>query len=176
VFGLSFGELVVLIIVAMIVIGPKDLPRVLRKLGYWSAKLRRFAFDMRAQSGIDDALRTEGLDKDIQEIRKLARGELDGVVTATREATRIDPSKSSASAPYGSYSAPVALDDPDAIVVDREREFPREGADAYGALPDTAIVYAGTLPASPLANDAVYLQDDLPRADEPRVEKPTGTA
>ena len=176
VFGLSFGELVVLIIVAMVVIGPKELPKVLRKLGYWSAKLRRFAFDMRAQSGIDDALRTEGLDRDIQEIRKLARGELEGVVSATREATRIDP------APYTPYAAaPAPLDDPNAVAIDREREYPREGADSYGALPDTAIVYAGTLPASPQANDPIYLQDDLPAPSPPSpapavVEKPTGTA
>jgi hypothetical protein len=42
------------------------------------------------------------------------------------------------------------------LVVDREREYPREGADSYGALPDTAMVYDGSLPASPLAGDALY--------------------
>jgi sec-independent protein translocase protein TatB len=168
VFGLSFGELVVLLIVAMIVIGPKDLPKVLRKLGYWSAKLRRFAFDVRAQSGIDEAIRSEGLDRDINEIRKLARGELDGVVAATREATRVDPAVSGAGAgAYTPYAAPAPLDDPNAVNIDREREYPREGADGYGALPDTAIVYAGTLPASPLATDAMYLQDDVPAPKPP---------
>jgi sec-independent protein translocase protein TatB len=165
VFGLSFGELVVLLIVAMIVIGPKDLPKVLRKLGYWSGKIRRFAFDMRAQSGIDEALRSEGLAQDIQEIRKLARGELDGVVSATREATRVDPAPQ-----YTPYAAPAPLDDPDAIAIDREREYPREGADSYGSLPDTAIVYAGTLPASPQATDPVYLQDDVPKPAAPPSE------
>ncbi|MEO6576498.1 MAG: twin-arginine translocase TatA/TatE family subunit, partial [Polyangiaceae bacterium] len=39
-FGLSFGELVVLIVVAIVVIGPKDLPKILRKLGQWSGKMR----------------------------------------------------------------------------------------------------------------------------------------
>jgi hypothetical protein len=42
------------------------------------------------------------------------------------------------------------------LVVEREREYPREGADSYGALPDTAVVYDGSLPASPLAGDALY--------------------
>src|SRR5512141_2759011 len=76
---MSFGELAVVVIVALVVMGPKDLPKMLRKLGQWAGKLRRMAADLRAQSGIDDALRTEGLADDIAEIRKLARGELDGV-------------------------------------------------------------------------------------------------
>ena len=147
-FGFSFGELLVLIIVAMVVIGPKELPKLLRKAGQWSGKIRRFALDMRVQSGIDEALRTEGLDQDIAEIRKLARGELDGVVAATRSATRFDQS-----APY---VAPAPHDDPNAIIIDREREYPREGADSYGAMPDTAIVYSEGLPRSRWADDPLY--------------------
>jgi sec-independent protein translocase protein TatB len=162
VFGFSFPELLVLIIVGMVVIGPKELPKILRKLGQWSGKIRRFALDMRVQSGIDDALRTEGLDVDIAEIRKLARGELDGVVAATRSATRFDSSPATspiAALPAASSPPPThvpAIDEPNAVVVEREREFPREGADAYGALPDTAVVYADSLPASRLADDPLY--------------------
>src|SRR5271170_5996368 len=81
-FGMSFGELAVVVIVALVVMGPKELPKVLRKLGQWAGKMRRLAADLRAQSGIDEALRTEGLDRDIAEIRKLTRGELDGVMKA----------------------------------------------------------------------------------------------
>jgi sec-independent protein translocase protein TatB len=152
VFGFSFGELLVLIIVAMVVIGPKELPKVLRKLGQWSGKIRRFALDMRVQSGIDEALRSEGLSEDIAEIRKLARGELDGVVSATRSATRFDQA-----APY---VAPAPMDDPNAVIVDREREYPREGADGYGAMPDTAIVYSEGLPRSRWAEDPLYVMGD----------------
>ena len=71
-FRMSFGELAIVIIVGLIVMGPKELPKVLRKLGQWAGKLRRMAADLRAQSGIDEALRDEGLDMDIREIRKLA--------------------------------------------------------------------------------------------------------
>ena len=67
------------IVVALVVIGPKDLPKMLRKLGQQAGKLRRMASELRAQSDIDEALRTEGLADDIAEIRKLARGELDAV-------------------------------------------------------------------------------------------------
>ena len=74
-FGLSFGELCVLVIVAVIVIGPKDMPKVLRKAGEWAGKMRRMASDIRAQSGIDEVLRAEGLNKDLAEIRRFAQAD-----------------------------------------------------------------------------------------------------
>ena len=83
-FGLGFGELLVVMIVAVVVLGPKDLPRYMRKAGEMAARLRRLAFDMREKSGIDEVLRAEGLDRDIAEIRRLARGEIGGVVAAVR--------------------------------------------------------------------------------------------
>ena len=86
-FGLSFGELCVLLIVAVVVLGPKELPGYLRKAGQLAGKLRRLAYDMREKSGIDEILRTEGIDRDIAEIRKLARGEIAGVVASVRSTT-----------------------------------------------------------------------------------------
>jgi hypothetical protein len=46
------------------------------------------------------------------------------------------------------------------MFVERDRENPREGPDAYGALPDTAIVYDNTLPKSALADDPLYMLGD----------------
>jgi sec-independent protein translocase protein TatB len=175
VFGLSFGEWTVLLIVALVVFGPKELPKILRKAGQWAGKIRRFAFDVRAQSGIDEVLRNEGLDRELAEIRKLARGELDGVQAAVRSVGRVDlgadkpPPSPAASAPPASAATsgaagpkPVvrAVDPYDSASVDREREYPREGPDAYGAMPDTSTVYGQTLPASPQANDPIYAQGE----------------
>ncbi len=178
-FGLSFGELCVLLIVAVMVLGPKELPRYLRKAGQWSGRIRRLAFEMREKSGIDEVLRTEGIDRDIAEIRKLARGELGGVVAAVRStadavraplpgaagATPTVPAAGSGApgggaAPADAAYAATQLPLPGGVTVDREREYPREGADAYGALPDTAIVYDQPLPASPLAADALYTRGE----------------
>jgi sec-independent protein translocase protein TatB len=147
VFGFSLSELIVVIVVALVVIGPKDLPKMLRKLGQYAGKLRRMASELRAQSGIDEALRTEGLSDDIAEIRKLARGELDAVQRAA-----VDVSSPAASPAASTYS--------DDFYVVRDREYPRDGADAYGALPDNAIVYAEGLPKSPLARDPLYMLGD----------------
>ncbi|HTQ44477.1 MAG TPA: hypothetical protein VMI75_17065 [Polyangiaceae bacterium] len=175
-FGLSFGELCVLLIVAVVVLGPKELPGYLRKAGQLAGKLRRMAYDMREKSGIDEILRTEGIDRDIAEIRKLARGEIAGVVASVRSTTdALRPqlpgtggaSPSSGDAGASAYAktqvpgTPLAGGVPDpGLVVDREREYPREGADSYGALPDTAVVYDGNLAASPLADDALYTRGE----------------
>jgi sec-independent protein translocase protein TatB len=163
VFGFSFSELVVVILVALVVMGPKDLPNMLRRLGQWAGKIRRMAADLRAQSGIDEALRSEGLADDIAEIRKLARGELDTVRAA---ATSTDTSRSNDSA----YS-----ERGDDFYVVRDREYPRDGADAYGALPDNAIVYAEGLPKSRLARDPLYVMGDE-SAELPPEPEPEGAA
>ena len=171
VFGLSFPEFCVLLIVAMVVLGPKELPRYMRKAGQMAARLRRLATEMREKSGIDEVLRTEGLDREIAEFRRLARGEILGVSSAVRavaNATRIDqPAPIAAHVPVpppDTAYLPVPPPQPAALtqVAARddsyEREYPREGADSYGAVPDTAAVYEGLLAASPLAEDSLYLR------------------
>jgi sec-independent protein translocase protein TatB len=151
VFGFSFSELVVVVLVALVVMGPKDLPKMLRRLGQWAGKIRRAAADLRVQSGIDDALRSEGLADDIAEIRKLARGELDAVRAAATVSIHDPPARTAHHETYGRG---------DDFYVVRDREYPRDGADAYGALPDNAIVYAGGLAKSPLHRDALYRVGD----------------
>lgn len=146
VFGMGFGELVVLVIVAIVVIGPKDLPKVLRKLGQWSGKLRRMAGDLRAQSGIDDVLRNEGLGHDIAEIRKLARGEMESV----SRTMRIDDGPSPVIAsPYVDPSFGTHY-------VSQDREHPTVGPDGFDAMPDTSYVYGGSFPRSSLDRDPLY--------------------
>lgn len=117
-----------------------------------AARLRRLAFDMREKSGIDEVLRAEGLDRDIAEIRRLARGEIGGVVAAVR-------STADAVRPDGAPAATVAATPAPALFT-TEREYPPEGADSYGALPETATVYDGSLPPSPLAEDPLYARGE----------------
>jgi sec-independent protein translocase protein TatB len=167
VFGLSFPELCVLLIVAMVVLGPKELPRYLRKAGQMASRLRRLAIEMREKSGIDEVLRTEGLDREIAEFRRLARGEILGVSLAMRavaNATRIDP-------PIASPYVPTPPPDPAYATVaatssvqreTNEREYPREGADSYGAMSDTSTVYEDLRVPTPLAEDALYMRGEAP--------------
>ena len=73
--GLSFSELLVVAVVALLAVGPQKLPGLLRTLGQWARKLRIMTHEMRAQSGIDDVLRAEGLHGGITELRSLMRGQ-----------------------------------------------------------------------------------------------------
>lgn len=66
-FDIAWSELGVIAVVALVVIGPKDLPKVLRTVGQWTAKARAMAREF--QSGLDDMVREAELD----ELRKSAK-------------------------------------------------------------------------------------------------------
>src|SRR5437764_1999498 len=48
-FDISWGKLVIIGVVALVVIGPKELPAVLRTVGQWMAKIRRMAAEFQGQ-------------------------------------------------------------------------------------------------------------------------------
>lgn len=48
-FDISWGELLIIGVVALVVIGPKELPGVLRTVGQWMAKVRRMANEFQDQ-------------------------------------------------------------------------------------------------------------------------------
>jgi sec-independent protein translocase protein TatB len=71
-FDISWSELLVIAVVAIVVIGPKDLPRVLRSLGRWTGQVKRMARDF--QNQFNEALREAELDsvkKDLEEVAKI---------------------------------------------------------------------------------------------------------
>lgn len=60
-FGIDSAELLIVAIVALVVIGPKDLPRVLRTVGNWVAKARGMARHFR--TGMDTMIRESELEE-----------------------------------------------------------------------------------------------------------------
>ena len=42
----AWGELLLIVILALIIIGPKDMPRVLRLVGRWIGKVRDFSYSI----------------------------------------------------------------------------------------------------------------------------------
>lgn len=68
-FDVAPTELLIIAIVALVVIGPKDLPRVLRTVGHWAGRARGMARHFR--SGIDTMMR-EG---ELEEMEKKWREE-----------------------------------------------------------------------------------------------------
>ncbi|MBI3440157.1 MAG: twin-arginine translocase subunit TatB [Proteobacteria bacterium] len=67
--GLSLEHIVILGIIALVVVGPKDLPLLLRKLGQWTARLRGMAQEFR--TGFDELARQAELDELKREVQSL---------------------------------------------------------------------------------------------------------
>jgi sec-independent protein translocase protein TatB len=61
VFDIASSELMLVVLVALLVIGPKDLPRVLRVVGKWVGKARGVAAHFR--SGFDEMIRQSELEE-----------------------------------------------------------------------------------------------------------------
>lgn len=60
-FGVDSTELAVVAILALIFIGPKDLPKVLRTVGYWVGRMRGMARHF--TSGIENMMREAELEE-----------------------------------------------------------------------------------------------------------------
>jgi sec-independent protein translocase protein TatB len=69
--SLGFQEILLLGILALVVVGPKDLPLLFRKLGRWTAKLRGMAQEFR--TGFDELARQAELDELKREVEALRR-------------------------------------------------------------------------------------------------------
>src|SRR6516225_6576496 len=89
----DWNEIVLIGVVALIVIGPKELPAVLRAVGQWTTKIRRMAGEF--QSQFQEAMREAemaDLRKQVDEVRDAAK-----VVSANfdpielKEATKLQP-------------------------------------------------------------------------------------
>lgn len=67
-FDIGWTELLVIACVAIIVVGPKDLPRMLRTLGQTIGKMRKLSREF--QSTFNDALREAEQQADIADMKK----------------------------------------------------------------------------------------------------------
>ena len=67
-------EYIVIIAVALIVVGPKDLPVMLRKVGQWVGKLRGMAAEFRAS--FDEMARQSELDDLRREVEVMRQGQM----------------------------------------------------------------------------------------------------
>ena len=70
-FDIGWDELLVIAIVALVVIGPKDLPHAFRIAGRWMAKARALANDFR--SHVDDLMRESELNDLKREFSDITR-------------------------------------------------------------------------------------------------------
>jgi sec-independent protein translocase protein TatB len=120
-FDIGWSEMAVIMLVALVVIGPKDLPRLARTLGQWAAKGRAMAREF--QRSLEDMAREAELDDVKREIEKVGRidikksiektidptGDLGRAFDPTRSASSKAPATASgAAAPNGEAKEPAA--------------------------------------------------------------------
>ena len=74
-FDLSMTELMLIGVVALVVIGPKDLPKALRVAGFWVKKARTLSREF--QSSVEQMMREAELDEMRQEFKKASEIDLD---------------------------------------------------------------------------------------------------
>jgi sec-independent protein translocase protein TatB len=118
-FDIGWSELVVIAVVALIAIGPKELPGVLRMVGQWMGKARKMAAEFQGQ--FQEAMREAemaDLKKSFDEVREAASGLTSGggLMTSLQkdvtEALRIDdvdkPAETPAVEPPAAPTTPEA--------------------------------------------------------------------
>ena len=113
-FDIGASELLVIVIVAVVVIGPKDLPRALRLAGRWIGKIRRTSNHFRA--GIEAMIREaemEEMQKKWAEQNARIMAEHPQVDLSEHEMAPLPPPPSAESAisPAPQPAAPETADD-----------------------------------------------------------------
>jgi sec-independent protein translocase protein TatB len=106
-FDIGWDEMLFTVIVAIVVIGPKDLPRALRTAGRWIGKIRRVSGHFR--TGIETMIR----EAELEEMEKQWREQNAAIMrehppTAEEAATLVGPDPGTAPA-----AAPPPADEPE---------------------------------------------------------------
>ena len=131
-FDISWGKLVIIGVVALLVIGPKELPAVLRQLGQWMTKIRRMAseFQGQFQEAMREAEMTD-LKKQFDDTTASIKSTFD-TTEIKNELEKMIQDPTAASTPSGTASTPPS--DPTAAVPETPASAPaRSGRAWHGA-------------------------------------------
>jgi sec-independent protein translocase protein TatB len=158
-FDIGWSELVVIAVVALIAIGPKELPGVLRMVGQWMGKARKMAAEFQGQ--FNEAMREAemaDLKKTFDEVKEAASGlASDNIMTSLQkdvgDALKIDdidkpaiePPAASSDVPATSSDAPATSSDAPATSSDA----PATSSDAPATSSDAPVMPATPEPSTP---------------------------
>ncbi len=75
-FDIGWSEMFIILLVAVLVIGPRDLPKMARTVGRWVGRARAMARDF--QRSIDDMIREAELDEIKRQVDRMGTTDLAG--------------------------------------------------------------------------------------------------
>jgi len=150
-FDFDAGKLLILGVVALVVIGPKELPGVMRQVGQAVAKLRRMAAEF--QSQFMEAMREAELDdlkKELASVQEAAKIDVDfnPVEDVKREMTAAvtPPSESAAAGPSEPAQPIAAPASRPALPQPVQPDVPSEAASPTSASPTSATASPAAMP------------------------------
>jgi sec-independent protein translocase protein TatB len=157
-FDIGWGELVVIGVVALIAIGPKELPTVLRSLGQYMGKVRRMAAEFQGQ--FQEALR----EAEVADLKKQA----EDLTSSVTDFASFDPMADMPKDDEEEESAVATLEPEPSAVADVSAEAANEVPASEPATPELQIDTPE--PAAPVT------EQDLAPADVPPPKQAGGGA
>jgi len=154
-FDIGWSEMAIIALVALIVIGPKDLPRTMKTVAQWMRKARSLTREF--QSGIDEMVREAELEDARKALEATRRGNLEKTIS-----NAVDPDNEVA----GEVRA-----------VEREARSSGDGSAAQASAPSNAEKAAATMvtqPANVAPAHSLSPKPDAPAAGEASAAKPAG--
>jgi sec-independent protein translocase protein TatB len=174
-FDIGWGELLVIGVVALVAIGPKELPTVLRTLGQWMGKLRRMASEFQGQ--FQEAMREaemSDLKKEVDEMAAQAQSYANfdpiGDVRKELQSTQQEIESAMADKPPADASSPLAgAQAPSPVAASPELQSPEvptlpAPADAQPAVAPSAGMDVAAPAALPIEPATVVAGSDKPVA------------
>ena len=163
-FDLGWQEFILIAIITVIVVGPKDLPRVVRSISQWVRKARSMAREF--QNSLEEVAREAELEDVRREVQSISK---DGIGKSLEK--QFDPDGSvRSSVEEARKSANTEEIEADLKALDSEAKtgMSKSGSASASAV-ETAEDYAAkSVTASPPKSDP-------PKADPPKTEAASGT-
>ena len=138
-FDIGWGELVVIGIVALIAIGPKELPTVLRTIGQYMGKVRRMASEFQGQ--FQDAMR----EAEMADLKKHA----DDLNNTVSDLGNFDPLASAQKDIESAFEDKPSTSEPSTTEPAASEAATAEQATAQISSSETAAAQTGVAPSAP---------------------------
>lgn len=100
-FDVGASELFMIVIVAVVVIGPKDMPMALRTAGRWIGKMRKVSNHFR--SGLDAMVR----EAELEDMERKWREQNEAIMKASPQLPSMHPTSEDMQAPTASVAEPA---------------------------------------------------------------------